>query len=192
MLSFGTLSVPGRALGEEVVAPGTSSAVPRAEGAALRPRVGGEAGLAFLGSGGEFARSLRGGVSLGLASARAGFGVTALATAFRSEEVPSEAEEWLVTLDLGVTGHLNLLDAHARSALGFGPSILLRGADVDSLTSAPGLFVDLRPLGVRFPLGARTALVLDPLGVLVLAPRLSATPLVDVQFNTTLSVEVLP
>lgn len=187
--ALGVLAAPGRASADE---PEASSSSPRARSARFSPQLGGEGAVAFVGSGGDFARSLRAGAAFRLVSAQAGFGVTALVTTFRSRQVPTDGEEWLVTFELGATAQLSLFDGHARSALGFGPSFLLRGAEVDELTNAPGMFLDLRPLGVRFPLGARTALVLDPLGVLIVAPRLSATPLADVQFNTTLSVEVLP
>lgn len=198
VLSFGGILSWGRwwaialVFGALARASSAHAAEERARNASLAPEIGGEVAIGFIGSGGEFARSLRSGISLGLTNAHAGFAITTVVTAFRSEMVPTESEEWLVTLDLGVKGHLTLLDGLARSAVGFGPSLLLRGAQADELTNAPGIFLDLRPLGVRFPLGAQSALVLDPLGVLLVAPRLSATPLVDVQFNTTLSLEVLP
>ena len=52
-----------------------------------------------------------------------------------------------------------------------------------------GLFFDIRPTGVRWPVGKGYVLVLDPLTFTVEAPALGGIPLVQIQYRTVFALE---
>jgi len=76
-----------------------------------------------------------------------------------------------------------------RTSLAAGPSILLFDTKLDQ-PGETGLYLDIRPLGVRWPLGDRFVLILDPLSAALVAPVLGKIPLVMVEYRTTLLVEL--
>lgn len=91
-------------------------------------------------------------------------------------------------LSLGVGGELRFADGLVRSSLAVGPSLLLFDTQIDKAGHV-GVFLDVRPLGLRWPLGRHVTLGLDPLSFAIVAPVLSGIPLVRVQYRTTLGME---
>lgn len=92
-------------------------------------------------------------------------------------------------LNLGAGGEISWFDGRAHTSLALGASVLLFDTFLDS-AGTTGFFLELQPLGVRWPLAARWDLVLDPLSFHVLVPVTDAIPLVKVEYRTTLAVEV--
>lgn len=76
-----------------------------------------------------------------------------------------------------------------RSSLALGVSVLLFDTPIDRRGTA-GLFVDVRPLGLRWQLDRNFGIGVDPISLAIAAPVLSGIPLVRVQFRTTLVLEV--
>lgn len=90
--------------------------------------------------------------------------------------------------NVGIGLEVNYLHGYARSSLAIGPSILLFGTGIDK-AGTTGFFLDLRPVGLRWPITRFFALTLDPISFVLVAPALDRVPLVTVQFRTTLGFE---
>jgi len=75
-----------------------------------------------------------------------------------------------------------------RAAAAVGLSILLYETALDD-AGTTGLFFDVRPTGVRWPMGKGLVLVLDPLTFTVAAPVLGGIPLLQIQYRTVLALE---
>jgi hypothetical protein len=80
------------------------------------------------------------------------------------------------------------LDGRVRTTVAAGPSVLLFDTGLDRRGNV-GLYVELRPLGIRWS-RPRATVVLDPLTFAVIAPVLTNIPLVQIQYRTTLQVEI--
>ena len=91
-------------------------------------------------------------------------------------------------LNLGAGGERLYFLRRMRAAAALGPSILLYDTALDD-AGTTGLFFDVRPTGVRWPLGNRLLLVLDPLTFTVVLPVLGGIPLVQIQHRTVLALE---
>lgn len=76
-----------------------------------------------------------------------------------------------------------------RSSLAVGTSTLLFDTGLDPAGST-GMFLDLRPLGLRWSPAPHVVIGLDPLSLVISAPVLTGLPLVRIQHRTTLSTEV--
>jgi len=95
------------------------------------------------------------------------------------------------TLGGGLGGEFRLADGFLRTSLAVGPSVLLFDTLLDR-AGRVGLFVDVRPVGLRWKLNDRFTLGLDPFHLVLLAPVLTQIPLVRVQYRLSLSLEFLP
>jgi hypothetical protein len=76
-----------------------------------------------------------------------------------------------------------------RSGVDVGVSVLARDNAIDA-AGKTGLFLDVRPVGVRWRLGELVTVGFEPLHLALVAPVLRGIPLLDVQFRSTLYVEV--
>jgi hypothetical protein len=103
-------------------------------------------------------------------------------------ETELEVEMRQGVFNLGVGAERLFFDRRMRAALAAGPSILLYQTALDD-PGTTGLFVDVRPTGVRWPVGKSFVLVLDPLTFTVAAPVLGGIPLVQIQYRTAFGVE---
>ncbi|MCA9539087.1 MAG: hypothetical protein KC620_09370 [Myxococcales bacterium] len=109
-----------------------------------------------------------------------------------------EQDSWLTTdnktevvqgaVNIGVGGEYTFAEGFVRTSVAVGPSILLFETVLDDPGSV-GVFLDTRPLGLRWTLHEHFALGLDPIGFTVVAPVLDGIPLVQVEYRTALYVE---
>lgn len=93
-----------------------------------------------------------------------------------------------VALNIGVGMDVVYFNRRMRAAFSCGPSVLLRDNSVGN-AGAVGVFVDLRPVGVRVRLTRAAVLVIDPLTFTMLLPDLTGIPLVQIEYRTVLAVE---
>ena len=91
-------------------------------------------------------------------------------------------------LNIAVGGELIYANRYLRSALAIGPSILLDGDNLDS-AGTTGLFVDLRMVGIRWPIKKWLVLMLDPVSFSLVAPVLTGIPLALFQFRSGFTTE---
>lgn len=112
-----------------------------------------------------------------------------------------ESNLWLATelsrarvlrgaLNVGVGPELRWAGEHLRASLLVGPSILLTPTLLDAPGSV-GLFIAMNPAQLAWGTGP-VRVTLSVLSLSIVAPVLRGIPLVDVQFRTTVGVEVLP
>ncbi|MCA9557524.1 MAG: hypothetical protein H6704_24700 [Myxococcales bacterium] len=97
--------------------------------------------------------------------------------------------DFLVQLLIGAEGELLMADRRLRSRLGAGVAVLLEGTELDVDGPAAGFYVDIRPVGFRWPFDG-WVLGVDPLTLLVAIPEPSAIPLVDIQYRAHVYAEV--
>ena len=91
-------------------------------------------------------------------------------------------------LNIGVGGELIYAHRYLRSALAIGPSILLYDDGYDS-AGTTGIYVDLRLVGIRWPINDWFVLMLDPVSFSLVAPVLTGIPLALFQFRTGITTE---
>jgi len=91
-------------------------------------------------------------------------------------------------VNLGLGLEVNYLNGYARTAVSLGPSILLFDTVVDKAGNT-GFFLDVRPIGMRWPITKYFAITLDPMSFAIVAPALDRFPLIMIQFRTTLGFE---
>lgn len=91
-------------------------------------------------------------------------------------------------VNLGIGLEVNYLNGYVRTSIAAGPSILLFNTAVDRAGSV-GVFIDLRPIGLRWPIKRHFAITFDPMSFALVAPALDRVPLLMVQFRTTLGFE---
>ncbi len=91
-------------------------------------------------------------------------------------------------LNLGVGIELNYLHGYVRSSLAIGPSILLFDTMIDE-AGETGVFLDFRPVALRWPMTEHVALVLDPLSFALVAPVIEGFPLVMMEYRTVFATE---
>lgn len=90
--------------------------------------------------------------------------------------------------NLGLGLEVNYLGGYARTSVAIGPSILLFDTAIDEAGNT-GFFLDVRPIGMRWPINRFFAITLDPMSFAIVAPALDRIPLVMIQFRTTLGFE---
>lgn len=90
--------------------------------------------------------------------------------------------------NIGIGAERSFFRDRMRTALAIGPSILLYETALDN-PGTTGLFIDVRPTGVRWPVGRGYVLVLDPLTFTIVAPALGGIPLVQIQYRTAFGIE---
>ena len=91
-------------------------------------------------------------------------------------------------LNIGVGGELIYARRYLRSALAIGPSILLYDDGNDS-AGTTGIYVDLRMVGIRWPIKQWLVVMLDPVSFSLVAPVLTGIPLALFQFRTAITTE---
>lgn len=151
-----------------------------------------EVGIAALVTRGQGAGVLAPALGAGYQRGAWTVGVTVGGAAWRSPLVQGPSSEWLLAVNPGMLLEWRFAQGKARMATSVGPSFFVETSSVLDASVTPGLFVDLRPLGFRFQLSRKWHLGIDPLGVRLLMSELSAIPIYDTQFHTTLRVELLP
>ena len=92
-------------------------------------------------------------------------------------------------LNLGVGVEHRFAGGLIRSSVTVGRSVLLFATALDRAGSV-GVFIDLRPLGLRWQLDSRLTLGVDPLTFTLLAPVLTGFPLLRTQFRSAVVIEV--
>ena len=90
--------------------------------------------------------------------------------------------------NLGVGGEYIYADGFVRTSLEVGPSILLFDTLLDDAGSV-GVFVDLRPVGLRWNPWEKLHIVAEPLTLAFVAPVLDGIPLIQVEYRSVLGVE---
>ena len=78
-----------------------------------------------------------------------------------------------------------------ETSVAAGPSILLQSTPLDR-AGHTGLFLELRPVGLRWKADDHLGITFDPLSLAVVAPVLGGIPLIHIQYRTTGTVEVMP
>lgn len=124
---------------------------------------------------------------------KAGWRFRTLGVFFQFEHnmwITSEFESGVAqgVVNLGIGLEVNYLKGYARTTLAIGPSILLFDTVIDRAGST-GFFLDVRPIGLRWPITRFFAMTLDPLSFAIVAPALDRVPLVMIQFRTSVGFE---
>ena len=82
-------------------------------------------------------------------------------------------------------------DGFVHTSIAVGTSILLFDTPLDKAGSVGG-FLDLKPVGLRWKGNDHVALQLDPLSFAVVAPVLGGIPLIQLEYRTSFTTEVIP
>jgi hypothetical protein len=116
-----------------------------------------------------------------------------LAEVERNYWLPTELSHALVpgALNIGVGAEWLPLGGRVRLSAMAGPSILWFDATFDG-KGTTGLFVDLRPAGLRWRLGRFVAVTFDPLSLAIVAPVLGSPGILQLEYRTILGAEILP
>jgi hypothetical protein len=91
-------------------------------------------------------------------------------------------------LNVALGGELHFADGRCRTALALGTSTLLFRTVLDA-PGTTGMFLDVRPVGLRWSLPRGFTLQFDPLTAAIVAPVLGGIPLLQLEYRTLLSVE---
>lgn len=126
------------------------------------------------------------GVRAGVRGARWGAFLQVEQNAWRGVEAASAWDAGTFNAALG--GELRFADGRCRTALAVGTSTLLFRTPLDPAGST-GLFLDVRPVGLRWELPRGFSLQLDPLTAAIAAPVLGGIPLIQLEYRTLLSLE---
>jgi hypothetical protein len=111
----------------------------------------------------------------------------------RNYWLPTELSHALVpgALNIGVGAEWLAVGGRVRLSATAGPSILWYDATFDS-KGTTGLFVDLRPAGLRWRPSRLVAVAFDPLSLAIVAPVLGSPGILQLEYRTLLGVEILP
>lgn len=88
--------------------------------------------------------------------------------------------------NIGIGGEYLFFRKRMRASVAFGPSVLLFSTGIDDPGSV-GVYLDVRPSGIRWALSENVLVQWDPLTFSVVAPVLSGIPLVMLEYRTALS-----
>lgn len=91
-------------------------------------------------------------------------------------------------VNLGLGGEIIYANGWVRTSLALGPSILAFDTVLDQ-AGETGIFLDARPVGLRFPVHDLLTIGLDPITFTVVAPVLGGIPLIYTQYRTVLYLE---
>ncbi len=92
------------------------------------------------------------------------------------------------TWNIGLGGEYLSASGFVRTALAIGPSILAFDTVLDEAGST-GIYLDARPLGVRWQLHEWVVLGVDPISFALVAPVLEGIPLIQIEYRTSLYAE---
>jgi hypothetical protein len=111
----------------------------------------------------------------------------------RNYWLPTELSHALVpgALNIGVGAEWLAVDGRVRLSATAGPSILWYDATFDN-KGTTGLFVDLRPVGLRWRPSRFIAVAFDPLSLAIVAPVLGSPGILQLEYRTLLGAEILP
>jgi len=126
------------------------------------------------------------GVRAGLRGTRWGAYLQLEQNAWRGVEAATAWDAGTFNAALG--GELRFAEGRCRTALALGTSTLLFRTPLDAPGST-GLFLDVRPVGLRWELPRGFTLQLDPLTAAIAAPVLGGIPLLQLEYRTLVSVE---
>lgn len=96
--------------------------------------------------------------------------------------------ELVMATNIGVGGEILAAKGMLRTSLAFGPSILTIPPKVDEAGTV-GIFLDFRPIGLRFRMTPAVVLGVDPLSFTLNMPVLSGIPLIEIEYRTSVYVE---
>jgi hypothetical protein len=99
-----------------------------------------------------------------------------------------DTEVVLGAFNIGVGAEVSYFNGHARTSLAFGPSVLAFDTALDEAGNV-GIFLDIRPIGVKWDIKEHFRLGLDPLSYAMVAPVLDGIPLVQIEYRTTFWME---
>jgi MYXO-CTERM domain-containing protein len=111
----------------------------------------------------------------------------------RNYWLPTEYSSSLASgaLNIGIGGEFFFAGGFARSSITIGPSILLFDTALHD-AGRTGFFLDLRPIGVRYPLHEHIVIALDPLTVAYVQPIVFDENVIRlVEYRTVLGVEAV-
>lgn len=94
----------------------------------------------------------------------------------------------LGAFNVGIGAEVSYFNGRARTSLAFGPSILAFDTAIDEAGNV-GIFLDIRPIGVKWDIKDHFRIGLDPLSYAMVAPVLDGIPLVQIEYRTTLWFE---
>lgn len=92
-------------------------------------------------------------------------------------------------VNLGIGGDVLYGQRFMRTSVTLGPSILATKTELDPAGSV-GIFLDVRPMGLRWKVLDTMTLCLDPLTFSVVMPVFEGIPLVRIQYRTAFFIEV--
>jgi hypothetical protein len=93
-------------------------------------------------------------------------------------------------VNIGVGADFTYADGFVRTSLAIGPSILAFDTVLDD-AGTTGLFIDFRPVGLRWAPHEHLVIGLDPISFALVAPVLDGIPLIYTQYRTELYLEML-
>ena len=91
-------------------------------------------------------------------------------------------------LNIGLGAEYRFLNDRVRTGMALGVSRLMFQTALDEKGSK-GVFLELIPLGIRWPLEGDWTIRFDPVSISVVAPVLSGIPLILLQYRHTAAVE---
>jgi len=89
--------------------------------------------------------------------------------------------------NIGAGSEVLYFNGRARTSLAIGPSIY--NTDTTGEAGSLGFFIDLRPVGFRFPVGEHWTLGFDPIAFNFTAPVLSKIPLLVAEYVSLVTLE---
>jgi hypothetical protein len=92
--------------------------------------------------------------------------------------------------NIGIGGEVIYANGFVRTSLAIGPSILAFDTYLDE-AGTTGIFVDFRPVGLRWPVHKYLIVGLDPITFAFVAPVLGGIPLMYTQYRTMLYLEAV-
>ncbi|MEM9188333.1 MAG: hypothetical protein AAGF12_04120 [Myxococcota bacterium] len=99
-----------------------------------------------------------------------------------------ELEVELGVLNLAGGFEFFYFDRRVRASVALGAAVLLAEQPFNG-AGTTGIFFELRPVGLRWPIGEQWTFQVDPLTFAVEAPVLSTPTLVDIEYRTVLTLE---
>jgi hypothetical protein len=105
-----------------------------------------------------------------------------------SQEREDGSRDQVLALNVGPGAGFTYAHERVRSSLAAGMSLLLVPTDIDRAGSV-GVFLDLRPITLRWPLAGRTWIGVCPLSMTLTMPVLTGIPLVQLEYRTSVQAE---
>jgi hypothetical protein len=107
---------------------------------------------------------------------------------FWSDAREDGSRDHVLALNVGPGAGFSYAGGLVRSSLAGGMSLLVVPTDIDRAGSV-GVFLDLRPVTLRWPLAPQTWIGVTPLSLTVSMPVLTGIPLVEIEYRTSIQAE---